>query len=130
MSQKTKKQFLIGITREDTLPGNIEKSKKPKPDHKVGRRRLLRLGAAGILGGVVVTRALRGRARKETPRFSSNISFLPECVGCTGCIAICPPGAITSTPRGIEVIDDRCIRCGYCVAACPVRGIRVNKESK
>jgi len=92
----------------------------------VERRTLLRCAAA-VLGGAFLLNT--GRRRFAATRFpGGRATVLPECTGCTGCVAACPTSAIFVTPGGIAVREQDCVRCGYCMAACPVGGIRVNRE--
>ena len=88
------------------------------------RRRFFRLTlAVGAGAGVLSRLSWRGTPKEETSR----ASVLHACVGCTGCVPLCPTMAIVVIPGGIALEDEKCIQCGYCAAACPVGGIRVNK---
>lgn len=90
---------------------------------KAQRRALLRT-LAGAVAAVVAIRAFWGRKTKPGPALGK-IQITPTCVGCTGCIAVCPTAAIEAIPDGIAVIDELCISCAYCQAGCPVDGIWV-----
>lgn len=47
-----------------------------------------------------------------------------KCVGCHGCIAVCPMGAITPANDGKCQIDQsKCVSCGGCVPMCPMQAI-------
>jgi ferredoxin len=88
------------------------------------RRLLLRIGAATAIGGLVLGRAVLDLADAGGARASVD----PTCRGCTGCAAVCPEAAISVSPGGIEIAEERCVRCGYCVAVCPVEGVLVHRE--
>ncbi|MCP4675831.1 MAG: 4Fe-4S dicluster domain-containing protein [Deltaproteobacteria bacterium] len=98
-----------------------------------GRRRLLRLGGAAVVAGLIVARTRDYAGRSSTGATlpaRSKVSFRKECVDCTGCITVCPTAALASTPHGTSLIsEDLCIRCGYCMAVCPVQGVKVERES-
>jgi NADH-quinone oxidoreductase subunit F/NADP-reducing hydrogenase subunit HndC len=51
--------------------------------------------------------------------------ILPDkCTGCTACVKVCPPNAITGEKRQPHVIDqDKCIRCGACYDKCRFNAI-------
>jgi len=89
------------------------------------RRRLLRIGATAAVGGLVLTRAA---LELSGTWGGARASVLAGCQGCTGCVTVCPEGAISVAAGGIAIEQDRCIRCGYCVALCPVEGVAVSRE--
>jgi len=42
-----------------------------------------------------------------------------RCIGCQGCVAICPEGALAFSEQGLQIDRGRCTRCGICVEECP-----------
>ena len=42
-----------------------------------------------------------------------------ECIGCGGCIRVCPSGAQRITDSGHDVERDLCTRCFACIQVCP-----------
>jgi ferredoxin len=42
-----------------------------------------------------------------------------RCVGCGGCVALCPAGALWLDETRVQV-DDACTECGLCESLCPV----------
>lgn len=54
-----------------------------------------------------------------------------KCIKCTGCVGICPVGALKYEGGQIVVDKEKCIECGQCVKFCPVRAPYLkNKEKK
>jgi len=48
------------------------------------------------------------------------------CIGCGGCVGICPVEAISLTEEGIAQIDyNKCIKCLSCQNFCPVNAIKI-----
>lgn len=43
-----------------------------------------------------------------------------RCVGCGGCVAVCPQGALSLAGGKARVDRARCVGCGSCVPVCPV----------
>ena len=74
-----------------------------------------------------MARAVAG-VKSEGRAGGRRIEVTGACCGCTGCIAICPTGAIDAVAGGISVDEELCIGCGYCQAGCPVGGIRVGRS--
>jgi ferredoxin len=93
------------------------------------RRGLFRLAGAAA-SGAIVGRAAMARRSSARPAGGAVVDVLPDCAGCTGCVAVCPTGAIEVTPRGISIRDDLCDACGYCVTVCPVEGVHVRRRPK
>ncbi len=42
-----------------------------------------------------------------------------RCVGCRGCVAICPENALAFSGESLRIDRERCTRCGICVEECP-----------
>lgn len=55
----------------------------------------------------------------------SQITVTPNCQSCLAkkCVRACPFGAISSTPHGAVIDQEKCRKCGKCVAACPYNAI-------
>ncbi len=68
--------------------------------------------AAGASAGALVARAVYEQV-EESNGASHAVDVLPACVGCTGCVPVCPTAAIVVRPGGISIVDDDCISCGY-----------------
>ena len=47
------------------------------------------------------------------------------CIGCSGCVSVCPVGAIDMVDDKAKIDPDLCISCGACVHDCPVEAISV-----
>jgi ferredoxin len=107
------------------VPDERRNKAVPRDTGSADRRRLLRIGAATAIGGLVL-----GRAALDLKAAGDGIraSVAPTCAGCTGCVAVCPEAAISVSSGGIEIAQDRCVRCGYCVVVCPVEGVLVHRE--
>lgn len=46
-----------------------------------------------------------------------------RCLGCEGCVSICPAGAISASDDGVHIDRRRCDGCESCVSACPTGAI-------
>lgn len=77
-----------------------------------------------VSSGIVIGRFFINRSSEN-----KKILVTENCVGCTGCVSVCPTLAIEVVPGGIEAFDDKCISCGYCQTSCAVDGIRVLKAN-
>ena len=44
-----------------------------------------------------------------------------KCVGCGGCIDLCPSIAISMIDDLVIIDDQLCTECGICVKVCPMR---------
>ena len=44
-----------------------------------------------------------------------------KCVGCGGCIDLCPPAAIRLVKDRADVDTEICLECGTCVNVCPLQ---------
>ena len=44
-----------------------------------------------------------------------------KCVGCGGCIDLCPSIAISMIDDLVTIDDQLCTECGICVKVCPMR---------
>lgn len=55
----------------------------------------------------------------------TKITVTQNCQGCLAkkCAKACPFGAITTTPKGAVIDQEKCRKCGKCVAACPYNAI-------
>ncbi|MEA4960505.1 [Fe-Fe] hydrogenase large subunit C-terminal domain-containing protein [Lutispora sp.] len=42
-----------------------------------------------------------------------------RCIGCTGCLKVCPTEAIRVRNGKAKIIPERCIDCGECIKICP-----------
>ena len=49
------------------------------------------------------------------------------CLRCSGCVGVCPVGALTLKEHGLECDEEKCINCGTCVSFCPVKAISMVK---
>lgn len=78
------------------------------------------------LGGKLVYELRSSSSPTDAPEKRAKIVVLEACVGCTGCVTVCPTAAINVLPAGISIYEPRCVQCGYCAAVCPVGGVRVN----
>lgn len=47
-----------------------------------------------------------------------------KCIRCSGCVSVCPHGALRFTEHGIECDPEKCVNCGICVSFCPVGALR------
>lgn len=93
----------------------------------INRRDFFRtLFSVTAVTGLAVS-GVRWKISKEKP--GQKIQVTDNCVGCTGCIVICPTSAIRVVGGGIAVSEDDCVSCGYCQAGCAVDGIRVLQEN-
>lgn len=46
-----------------------------------------------------------------------------KCLGCGGCISVCPQDAIDMQSNYAFVNKEKCINCGICIQTCPVAAI-------
>lgn len=97
----------------------------PRDTGSSDRRRLLQIGAATAIGGLVLGRAASALLSADP---SVRATATASCLGCTGCAAVCPEGAISMAPGEIDIAQERCTRCGYCMAVCPTGGVVVHRE--
>jgi pyruvate formate lyase activating enzyme len=62
----------------------------------------------------------------ESIRPEPQVQWLEQrCIGCQRCLDVCPHGALTMTPAGIERDWQRCTGCGQCVEACPANAMEL-----
>ncbi len=78
----------------------------------------------------------KGVQTKEYPRepyvpfsafMGSPVIDAAGCDRCGRCAAVCPAGAISLVPEGIEVSLERCVFCATCAGECPGH-ISMSKE--
>lgn len=50
-----------------------------------------------------------------------------KCIGCAGCVSVCPKIALDYVGSGIEIEKDKCNECGICVKFCPVSALYLKK---
>ncbi|MFA4945997.1 MAG: 4Fe-4S binding protein [Candidatus Micrarchaeia archaeon] len=48
-----------------------------------------------------------------------------KCIGCAGCVSVCPVLALTLTENKLECDPAKCVNCGTCVKVCPARALRL-----
>ena len=55
----------------------------------------------------------------ESQKTNPQIMRFPDrCIGCGGCVRICPAGAIALEDKRIRIDRQKCINCGKCSEAC------------
>ncbi len=50
-----------------------------------------------------------------------------KCIGCGGCVSICPVDAIELKNKTINIDEEKCIECGKCVEFCPAGALKLKK---
>jgi hydrogenase large subunit domain protein len=55
----------------------------------------------------------------------NKVTVTDQCKACIGhpCVNVCPKNAVTYTPNGAIIDQEKCIKCGKCVEACPYHAI-------
>jgi pyruvate formate lyase activating enzyme len=48
-----------------------------------------------------------------------------RCIGCKSCIAVCPNGALSLDPGGMDIDRSACNACGACVIECPTTAMEM-----
>lgn len=43
-----------------------------------------------------------------------------ECIGCRGCMLVCPVDAIVPKEEKFVIVEEKCIGCGKCADYCPM----------
>ena len=47
-----------------------------------------------------------------------------KCVGCGGCVNLCPDTAMSLSDKDLIAVDEKlCSKCQICIKACPVRAL-------
>lgn len=118
-----------GEYKKDGIP-YIEISDVRTPAVKkseISRRNFFRAGLVVATSVVLPIVGFRYFATRK--KASQKIVVTSNCVGCTGCVIMCPVLAIGVVEGGITVNQEKCISCGYCQAGCATDGIRVLQEN-
>lgn len=60
----------------------------------------------------------------------NKVTVTDQCKACIGhpCVNVCPKNAVTYTPDGAIIDQEKCIKCGKCVTACPYNAINHQKR--
>lgn len=60
----------------------------------------------------------------------NRVEVTNTCKACIAhpCVHVCPKNAVTYTPKGSIIDQDKCIQCGKCVEACPYNAIAHTKR--
>lgn len=60
----------------------------------------------------------------------NKVTVTDQCKACIGhpCVNVCPKNAVTYTPNGAIIDQEKCIKCGKCVEACPYNAINHQKR--
>lgn len=63
----------------------------------------------------------------ESFQSSPQLGYLDKkCIGCGGCVKVCPQEAHRLSPEGTHEVDfKKCTACGKCVEACPAEALRI-----
>lgn len=48
-----------------------------------------------------------------------------RCIGCQGCVEVCPEDAIQVSSKGLEWNASRCVYCGNCAGICPAEAVEL-----
>ncbi len=51
-----------------------------------------------------------------------------KCIGCAGCVGVCPVGALTLEGNKLVCDEGKCIGCGLCVKVCPFKALSGGKN--
>jgi len=101
---------------------------------KYPKLRELREAFKNIFTRAATVRYPYGKAEFH-PRYRGKPEFQDECLGCTACMEVCPPGAIEivddveNRKRRVIRYFDRCITCGECERVCTCgNGIKMVPE--
>lgn len=101
---------------------------------KYPKLRELREAFKNIFTRAATVRYPYGKAEFH-PRYRGKPEFQDECLGCTACMEVCPPGAIEvvddikNKKRTVSRYLDRCITCGECERVCTCgNGIKMVPE--
>jgi len=43
-----------------------------------------------------------------------------SCMGCRGCISVCPLNAIIEDDEKYVIVEEKCVGCGKCADICPM----------
>lgn len=58
------------------------------------------------------------------------LKIYPEkCLGCGGCVPVCPVEALLLAAEGITCDRDRCLVCGDCALFCPINALELDWEN-
>ena len=72
---------------------------------------------SGIIGDTEISISFAVQGKDEElikRRVERQIEKYLNCVGCGGCLGVCPVGAISITQRRFAINDGKCTRCGKC----------------
>ena len=65
----------------------------------------------------------------EGVNLKNEIWYIPsKCIGCSGCVAVCPEKALELTAQGIKIDREKCTGCYQCVEVCPSKSLEKLRE--
>lgn len=112
-------QFDLGMLFELLKPfGNVSRQVGPDivGDYRVsGPNGSFALHALPHWGRIRVTFATAATRRQLEGAIRLQLRKLQACIGCSGCAALCPRGAIVGVGSAYHIVDERCSHCLACV---------------
>ncbi|MGD0336148.1 MAG: DUF362 domain-containing protein [Candidatus Omnitrophota bacterium] len=88
----------------------------------------LMTGFGGALKNIGMGCASREGKLAQHSDFAPHV-ISDKCVGCAGCVEVCPVSAITIKENKSHIDNDICIGCATCIAACPYYAIEVEWDA-